>query len=412
MRTDNQQPSTNKARLAYASDSARYNRDLVLTFLGRDQLMIYLDHNATTPIAPEVLDAMLPYLQDKWGNPSSMHRFGSDLHKDVEDARCSVASRIGADPSEIVFTGCGTESTNAAIRGAWEAMGESGTIVTSQVEHPCVQKPCRTLKQRGARLVELRVNHDGQIDLDELGDSVAKSPALVSLMWANNETGVMFRMPEIARIVKEAGGVLHTDAVQAVGKVPVNVRDVPVDMLSLSGHKFNAPKGVGALYVRRGTRLTPLIQGGSHEGGRRGGTLNVPYVVGLGAACRLAKIDDMQTRVRGLRDALESELLRACPEASVNGDTEQRLPNTTNITFPGIEGESFLYHLDDAGIAASSGAACSSGKMEASHVILAMRTPVRRAKGAIRFSLGGSTTPAEIDEAIDRICGILAGQKV
>jgi cysteine desulfurase len=373
--------------------------------------MIYLDHNATTPIAPKALDAMLPYLREKWGNPSSMHRFGSELHNEIEEARGSVADFIGADSSEIVFTGCGTESTNAAIRGAWEAMGESGTIITSQVEHPCVQKPCCYLRERGARLVELRVNHDGQIDLDELRERVAESPTLVSLMWANNETGVMFRMPEIAGIVKEAGGLLHTDAVQAAGKVPINVREVPVDLLSLSGHKLNAPKGVGLLYVRRGTRLTPFIQGGSHESGRRGGTLNVPYIIGFGVACRLANIEDMQTRLRRLRDTLEDELLRACPDAFVNGDTDHRLPNTTSITFPGIEGESFLYHLDDAGIAASSGAACSSGKMEASHVILAMGVPARQAKGAIRFSLGVSNTAAEIDDAIARVSGILAEQR-
>jgi len=372
--------------------------------------MIYLDHNATTPIAPEALDAMLPFLRERWGNPSSMHRFGSELHREIEKARGRVADLIGADPSEIVFTGCGTESTNAAIRGAWEAMGERGTIITSRVEHPCVQKPCRYLKERGAQLVELRVNHDGQIDLDELRKCVAAEPTLVSLMWANNETGVMFRMNEIASIVKDAGSVLHTDAVQVAGKVPINVGEVPIDLLSLSGHKLNAPKGVGVLYVRRGTRLTPFIQGGSHEGGRRGGTLNVPFIIGLGVACHLANIDDMQTRVRGLRDKLENELLRACPDAFVNGDGDHRLPNTTNITFPGLEGESFLYHLDDAGIAASSGAACSSGKMEASHVILAMGVPAHQAKGAIRFSLGVSNTAAEIDEAVARIAGILAGQ--
>ena len=372
--------------------------------------MIYLDHNATTPVAPEALEAMLPYLRERWGNPSSMHRFGSELHREVEIARGHVANFIGADPSEIVFTGCGTESTNAAIRGAWEAMGERGTIVTSRVEHPCVQKPCRHLKDRGALVVELRVNRDGQVDLDELRKCVAAGPVLVSLMWANNETGVIFQMNEIARIVKNAGGVLHTDAVQVAGKVPINVREVPVDLISFSGHKLNAPKGVGVLYVRRGTQLTPFIQGGAHEGGRRGGTLNVPYIIGLGVACHLSTIDDMQTRVRGLRDKLEDELLRVCPGAFVNGDSDQRLPNTTNITFPDLEGESFLYHLDDAGIAASSGAACSSGKMEPSHVILAMGVPAHQAKGAIRFSLGISNTAAEINEAIARISGILSEQ--
>ena len=366
---------------------------------------IYLDNNATSGVAPEVIEAMLPFFRDRWGNPSSMHHFGGQVSADLEGARAKVAALIGADPSEIVFTSCGTESDNAAIRGASEAAGKNVKIVTTRVEHPAVLAPCRWLKEQGHETVELAVDGGGRLNLDELRQAVIQGPALVSIMWANNETGVIFPIPEIAPIVKEAGGIVHTDAVQAVGKIPIDVCKVPVDMLSLSGHKLHAPKGIGALYIRKGTKVRPFLLGGHQEHGRRAGTENIPYIVGLGKACELAaeKIDSEMKRVAALRDRLEQGLLSSCPDSRINGDPGHRLPNTTNISFEYIEGEAILYHLSDIGVAASSGSACTSGSLEPSHVIRAMGVPFTAAHGSIRFSLSRFNTEEEIDYVIEHM---------
>jgi cysteine desulfurase len=320
-----------------------------------------------------------------------------------------VAALIGADPSEIVFTGCGTESDNMAIAGAAEAAGKNARIVTTRVEHPAVLGPCRHLKELGYSVVELGVDASGQLNLAELRQAVEGGPSVVTVMWANNETGVLFPMDEIAAIVKNAGAVLHTDAVQAVGKVPIDVRKTPVDMLSLSGHKLHTPKGIGAFYVRRGTKLKPFLIGGHQENGRRGGTENVPYIVGLGKACEMAAgwMREEMTRVATLRDRLENGILATCPDTRVNGDRVHRLPNTTNISFQYIEGEAILYHLSDLGVAASSGSACTSGSLEPSHVIRAMGVPFTAAHGSTRFSLSRYNTEEEIDYVLAQMPGIV-----
>lgn len=370
---------------------------------------VYLDNNATTSIAPEVLEAMNPFFTDLWGNPSSMHVFGGQVRRSLEAARARVAALLGADASEIVFTGCGTESNNMAIRGAMEANDGMATLITSRVEHPAVLEPCRMFRERGLPVVELEVDGRGRLQLDDLRLALSRGRALVSIMWANNETGVVFPIREIAQMVKAAGSLMHTDAVQAVGKMPINVRDVPVDMLSLSGHKLHAPKGIGALYIRRGTRVRPLLLGGHQESGKRGGTENAPYIVGLGCACDLAqaRMDDEITRVAGLRDRLQTGLLAACPDSIINGDTVNRLPNTLNISFPFVEGEAILYHLSDCGIAASSGSACASGSLEPSHVIRAMGVPFMAAHGSIRFSLSCYNTEADIDYLLEKLPPII-----
>jgi cysteine desulfurase len=371
--------------------------------------LVYLDNNATTCVAPEVRDAMLPFFSELWGNPSSMHAFGGQVARQVEEARARLAALIHADPSEVIFTSCGTEGDNAAIYGAAEVLGPQGRIITSRVEHPAVLGPCRHFREHGYKVVELPVDGVGQLDLAALREAVYGGPCFVSLMWANNETGVIWPMDEIARIVKSAGGVLHTDAVQAVGKVPIDMRTLPVDLLTLSGHKLHAPKGIGALYVRRGTRLKTYMIGGHQEHSRRGGTENVPYIVGLGVAADLAakSLADENVRVARLRDRLERELLK-CPDTRINGDTRHRLPNTTNISFEFIEGEAILYHLSDLGICASSGSACSSGSLEPSHVIRAMGVPFTAAHGSIRFSLSRYTTDADIDHVLAHMPAIVA----
>jgi cysteine desulfurase len=371
---------------------------------------VYLDNNATTQVAPEVIEAMLPFFKDLWGNPSSMHYFGGQVAKYIETAREEVASLIGADPFEIVFTSCGTESDNAAIFGAAEAAGQSIRVITTRVEHPAVLGPCRRLKERGHELFELGVNSIGQLDLSELKRALAGGPAIVSVMWANNETGVIFPVEKVAAMVKEkTGSVMHTDAVQVIGKLPVDVRKVPVDMLSFSGHKLHAPKGIGVLYIRKGTKTRPFVLGGHQENGRRGGTENVPYIVGLGRACRLAaeNMQDEATKVAKLRDKLENGLMSSCPDVRVNGDRESRLPNTTNLSFQYIEGEAILYHLSDLGICASSGSACTSGSLEPSHVIRAMGVPFTAAHGSTRFSLSRYNTEDEIDYVIQHMPAIV-----
>ncbi len=366
---------------------------------------VYLDNNATTMVAPEVRDAMAPFFDELWGNPSSIHTFGGQVKKHMDRAREQVAALIGADPSEIVFTSCGSESDNMAVRGAVEALGGYPHVVTTRVEHPAVLTVCRYLADLGCKLTELKVDSEGRLDLDELRNSIHSDAAVVSIMWANNETGVIFPMDEIAQIVKQAGAVLHTDAVQVVGKLPVNVKKTPVDMLSLSGHKLHTPKGVGALYVRKGTKVNPLILGGHQEAGKRAGTENVPYIVGLGRACELAgeHMEEEMVRVKTMRDRLEEGILATCPDVRVNGDRENRLPNTLNVGFEFIEGEAILLMLDEVGIAASSGSACTSGSLEPSHVMRAMGVPFTAAHGSIRFSLSRYNTDEDVSYTLEHV---------
>lgn len=367
---------------------------------------VYVDNNATTQIADEVREAILPFLTDLWGNPSSMHTFGGQVKKYVETAREQVAALIGAaDPQEITFTSCGSESNNLAIRGGAEAMDKSPHVITSKVEHAAVSGPCHYLEDRGFRLTKLDVDAQGDLGLGTLVHEVKSGKSLTSIMWANNETGVIFPVSQIGELVHEFGGVFHTDAVQAVGKIPMNVSEMPIDMLSLSGHKLHAPKGVGALYIRRGIKVKPLILGGHQERGRRAGTENVPYIVGLGLACELAgkKMEDENSRVKAMRDRLEQGILASCPDSRVNGDSLHRLPNTTNISFEFIEGEAILLMLDDKGICASTGSACASGSLEPSHVLRAMNVPGTAVHGSIRFSLSTYNTEDDVDAVLTEL---------
>jgi cysteine desulfurase len=371
---------------------------------------VYLDNNATTQVAPEVVDAMLPFLRDLWGNPSSMHQFGGQVAAHIERARAQVAALLHCDPSEIIFTGCGTESDNTAIRGAVEALRGRARVITTRVEHQAVLAPCLRLRELGHELVEIGVDEKGTLNMAELQQALAAGPAVVSVMWANNETGVVFPIRKIARMVQDAGGVMHTDAVQVAGKLPIDLSKVPVDMLSLSGHKLHAPKGVGVLFVRRGVKFSPLLLGGHQEGGRRSGTENTPAIVALGRAAEMAAagLDENAARMAALRDRLEQGLLAACPHSRINGDPAHRLPNTTNISFEFVEGEAILYHLSDAGVCASSGSACTSGSLEPSHVIRAMGVPFTAAHGSIRFSLSRFTTEDEIDYVVRTLPGIVS----
>ena len=374
---------------------------------------IYLDNNATTRLDEEVLAAMLPYLTLYYGNPSSMHTFGGQLGRVVREARQKVASLLGAEESEIVFTSCGTEGDNAAIRAALSAQPNKKHIVTTQVEHPAVLNVCKTLEKQGYTVTYLSVNSQGLLDLDELEASLTGNTALVSIMYANNETGVIFPVEQIGQIVKEYGAIFHVDAVQAVGKIPLDMKTSTIDLLTLSGHKLHAPKGIAALYVRRGTRFRPLLIGGHQERGRRGGTENVAGIVALGKAAELAEQELSQQRIANikqeqrLRDRLEQGLLAAIPDAFVNGHPTQRLPNTTNIGFKYIEGEAILLSLDQYGICASSGSACTSGSLEPSHVLRAMGLPYSVLHGSIRFSLSRYTTDAEVDRVLEVMPGII-----
>ncbi len=364
---------------------------------------IYLDNNATTRVAPEVLEKMLPYLKELYGNPSSMHTFGGQLHRKVEEARINVAQLIGAEPEEIIFTSCGTESDNTAIMSAVESLPHKRHIIITRVEHPAVLNFCKHLARKGFRVTFLPVNNHGQLNIDELLKVIDDDTVLVSIMYANNEIGVIFPIMEIAEILKKRRILFHTDAVQAVGKIPINVRELPVDMLSLSGHKLHAPKGAGVLYVRKGTRFYPYIIGGHQERGRRAGTENVASIIGLGKACELAgkNLTEGITYVKGLRDKLETALLKSCPDVSVNGDVNNRLPNTTNLSFEYVEGEAILLKLNEYGICASSGSACTSGSLEPSHVLRAMGVPFTAIHGSIRFSLSRYNAEAEIDRVIE-----------
>lgn len=371
--------------------------------------MIYLDNNATTQVATEVLEAMLPYFHDLYGNPSSMHSFGGQVARKLREAREQTAALIGAEPDEIIFTSCGTESDNAAILSALATNPYKRHIVTSRVEHPAIKVLCAHLAGRGYRITELPVNKDGLLDLNHYEKSLTPDTAIASLMWANNETGVLFAVEKAAELARARGILFHTDAVQAVGKIPIRLQANRIDMLSLSGHKLHAPKGIGVLYIRRGTKFTPFMIGGHQEKGRRGGTENIPAIIGLGKACALAArhMERENTVVKQLRDKLERELLSRVPRSRVNGDTSSRLPNTTNISFEFVEGEGILLLMDEQGICASSGSACTSGSLQPSHVLRAMGVPFTMAHGSIRFSLSIYNTEAEIDFVIEKLPAII-----
>lgn len=371
--------------------------------------VIYMDNNATTMVAEEVIAEMTPYLGRLYGNPSSMHSFGGQVGGKIAQARARVAKLLGCLPEEIIFTSCGTESDNAAIRGTLETIPQRRTVLTTRVEHPAVLSTCRQLERHGYAIVEIAVDKQGRLDMDQLADSLTDDVAIVSVMWANNETGTVFPVEQIGAMVRARGIVFHTDAVQAVGKLPMKLSDLPIDMLSLSGHKLHAPKGVGVLYVRKGTRLSPFMLGGHQESGRRAGTENVPGIIAMGKACDLAgaNIEDENTRVRQLRDRLEAGILQTCPGSMVNGDTENRLPNTTNISFEYIEGEAILLMLNRFGICASSGSACTSGSLEPSHVLRAMGVPFTAAHGSIRFSLSRYNTEEEVDFVIEKMSPVV-----
>jgi cysteine desulfurase len=371
---------------------------------------VYLDNNATCMVSPGVREAMLPFFGELYGNPSSMHNFGGKVAQHVDEARQKVAALFNTSPSEMIFTSCGTEADNHAIRGVLQANPEKRHIVTTKVEHPAVLNVCRFLeKQKGYRLTELEVSHQGDLDLDELAESLTPDTAILSVMAANNETGTMFPLEEIGKIAKEKGVLFHTDAVQAVGKIPLDLQKIPVDLLSFSGHKLHAPKGIGGLFVRKGTRIAPFMIGGHQETGRRAGTENVPYIIGLGKAFEEAMngIFEENHRVRQLRDKLEEGLRSQISHTHINGNPRWRLPNTTNIGFEFIEGEAILLHLSAAGIAASSGSACTSGSLEPSHVLMAMQVPFSYAHGSVRFSLSKYTTEEEIDYAIKMVPPII-----
>ena len=368
--------------------------------------VIYVDNNATTMVAPEVLDAMLPYFSTNYGNPSSMHSFGGNVAGAIETARENVANLIGAAPQEIVFTSCGTESDGTAVRAAIESYPDKKHLVTSRVEHPAIKNLYEALSKKGYRATFVPVDHSGRLDIDYLYDSLSDDTAIVSLMWGNNETGVIFPIEEISREVKSRGILFHTDAVQAVGKLPINVGETGMDMLSLSGHKFHSPKGIGALYIRKGTKFSPFMIGGHQEKGRRGGTENTASILGLGKAAELAAAhlaENGYERVSQLRDRLEQTLLDKVSNALINGDPANRLPNTTSVAFEYVEGEAILLMMNEYGICASSGSACTSGSLEPSHVLRAMGVPFTAAHGSIRFSLSRYNTEDEIDVILEKL---------
>ena len=379
---------------------------------GSDKV-IYMDNNATTRVAPEVVDAMMPFLTDCYGNPSSMHTFGGQVGRAVDEARESIAALIGAEPDEIVFTSCGTESDSTAILSGLQTFPEKRHVVTTRVEHPAVKNLCENLDNLTGhkhRTTRLHVESDGTLDLDEYRESLTEDTAIVSVMWANNETGVIFPVEKMAAMAKEQGLLFHTDAVQAVGKIPINLKESDIDFLSISGHKLHAPKGIGVLYVRKGTPFIPFLHGGHQEHGRRGGTENVASIVGLGRACKLAAetMAEENSMVRYLRDKLEAGLLERTPRSMLNGHKTQRLPNTANISFEFVEGEAILLHMNRFNICASSGSACTSGSLEPSHVLRAMGVPFTAAHGSIRFSLSIYNTEEEVNFVLDKMPSIIA----
>lgn len=372
---------------------------------------IYLDNNATTACDPAVVEAMLPFFTEQFGNASSMHSFGNKVAQAIKDARAGVRELLGAEyESEIVFTSCGTESDSTAILSALKAQPERNQVITTAVEHPAVLALCEYLEKEGVVVHRLGVDRRGRLDLDEYRALLSPRTAIASAMWANNETGTIFPIEEMAEMAHDVGAMFHTDAVQAVGKVDIDVRRTCIDMLSLSGHKLHAPKGIGVLYLRRNTRFRPLLRGGHQERGRRAGTENAASIVGLGVAARLARehMAYENGEVKRLRDRLESGILAQVPCAFATGDTTNRLPNTSNIAFEFVEGEAILLLLNKQGIAASSGSACTSGSLEPSHVMRAMGIPYTAAHGTIRFSLSRYTTEAEVDRVIEAVPPIIA----
>lgn len=372
---------------------------------------IYLDHNATTPVHPEALKAMLPFYEDEFGNASSLHSFGRKAREAVEEAREKVARLAGqCEPVDIVFTGGGTESDNFAIKGAAHALkGKGRHIVTSQIEHLAVLSPCEFLAKNGYEVTYVSVDEYGLVDLGALKEAVRDDTILISVMFANNETGTIQPIEEIAKIAHERGILFHTDAVQAVGKLPVDVEKMGIDSMSMSAHKIYGPKGVGALYMNKRAKVTPFIQGGHHERNRRAGTENVPGIVGFGKACELAQgeMESENERLTALRDRLWSGISKNVKDVKLNGHPTERLPNTLNVSFKYVEGESVLLNLDLKGIAASSGSACTSGSLEPSHVLKAMGVDAAVAQGSVRFSLGRANTEADIDRVIKEIPPII-----
>ena len=373
---------------------------------------IYLDNNATTRTDPEVVAAMLPFFSEQFGNASSAHSFGTNVDVALKTARQQLQGLLGAAfDHEIIFTSGGTESNNAALEFAFDSQPERGEIVTTTVEHPAILAVAAHLeKSRGAKVHYIGVDECGRLDIDAYRAALGPRTAIASVMWANNETGTIFPVDELARLAHEAGALFHTDAVQAVGKIPMDLKSTEIDMLSLSGHKFHGPKGVGALYVRKGIKFKPFVRGGHQERGRRGGTTNAPGVIGLGKAAELAalKLEDEQTRVAALRDRLEQGILRDIGHTLVNGDDHHRLPNTSNLAFAYVDGEAILHNMNKAGIAASSGSACTSGSMEPSHVLRAMNVPATALQGAVRLSLSRETTIEDVDYVLEVLPGIVA----
>lgn len=370
----------------------------------------YFDNNATTQVAPEVVEAMLPFLREHWGNPSSSYAFGRQLAAHIDDARTKIAGLIHAEPREIVFTSCGTESNNSAIHSALATQPGKRHVLTTAVEHSANIKFCQLLQKQGYAVTFLPVSPEGALDLRLLEESIRPDTAIVSVMWANNETGILFPVGEIAAICRSKGVLFHTDAVQAAGKVKIDVRELDPDCLSLSAHKLHAPKGIGLLYLKRRVKYQPYIVGGGQEHGRRGGTENVANIVAFGRAAELAlkNLQQATTRVRALRDQLEEGILNSIPGTARNGAREPRLPNTSNIAFAGVEAEGILMLLDQAGICASSGSACTTGSLDPSHVLAAMGCSAARARGSIRFSLGIYNTAAEVDYVLKHLPGIIA----
>lgn len=371
------------------------------------QKTIYLDNNATTKVAPEVFEAMVPFFTELYGNPSSMHYFGGQVAKLINASREEVARFINADPEEIIFTSCATESDNTAIRGTADYYGKSLKVITSKVEHPAVLQPVRRLKAAGHECVEIGVDSFGRLDLDSFRKELREysGQKLVSVMWANNETGTIFPIKEISDICREYGAVFHTDAVQIAGKAPIDVKKMGVDMLSLSGHKFHAPKGIGVLYVKKGSRFKPFMAGGHQENSRRAGTENVPYIIGLAEACKAARIsmDSEIVQLSAMRDKLQKGILDNIPDVRINGDVESRLCNTLNISFEYIEGEAIAYKLSDLGICISTGSACASGSLDPSHVIRAMGVPFTAVHGSVRFSFSRYNTMQDVDYVLEKL---------
>ncbi len=377
-----------------------------------NEKVVYMDNNATTMIAPEVVDAMMPFLTNLYGNPSSMHTFGGQVGQAVSEAREKVADMLGAEPEEITFTSCGTESDSTAILSALRTFPEKRHVVTTRVEHPAVKSLCdnlETLTGHKYRVTRLKVDGEGMIDMAEYEAVLTDDTAIVSIMWANNETGNIYPVEKMAAMANERGILFHTDAVQAVGKIPIDLKTLDIDFLSLSGHKIHAPKGVGVLYIKRGTLFVPFLTGGHQEHGRRGGTENVASIVGLGMACELAseKMEEENTRVRQLRDKLEEGLLSGISKSRLNGHKTARLPNTSNISFEFVEGEAILLHMNRHKICASSGSACTSGSLEPSHVLRAMGVPFTAAHGSIRFSLSVYNREEEVDYIIEKMPAII-----